>query len=62
MQGGEHSVEVWGQRYPVSVYQESKSVWHAVGDYMGQTIRTKDRSAGTALKRWREAARYKGNG
>jgi hypothetical protein len=58
----EHSVTVWGHRYPVSVYQKSKSVWVASGEYMGESISVQDRSAGTALKRWREAATYKGNG
>jgi hypothetical protein len=58
----EHSVTVWGKRCPVSVYQKSKSVWIADGDYMGESISVQDRSAGTALKRWKEAATYKGNG
>lgn len=56
----ERTVEVWGQQVPVSVYRKSKSVWVAVGSYMEQRIETQDRSEGSALKRWREAARYRG--
>jgi len=57
----DRTVEVWGTRYPVSVDQRSKSVWVAVGDYMGERIETKGKSESTALKRWGEAARYRGN-
>jgi hypothetical protein len=56
----EHRVTVWNETLTVTVYQKSKSVWIAVGDYMGQRIETKDSSQGTALKRWIEAARYRG--
>jgi hypothetical protein len=56
----EHTVEVWDKPCKVSVEQKSKTVWVAVGDYMGNSIRVEDRSARTALRRWQEAARYKG--
>ncbi len=56
-----HTVEVWGKSYSVFTRQKSKSVWIAVGYYMGKTIEVKDRSKATAIKRWQEAARYKGN-
>lgn len=56
----QRTVEVWGQQVAVDVYQQSKSVWIASGEYMGQYIQTKDRSAGSALLRWKEAARYRG--
>jgi hypothetical protein len=56
----ERTVKVWEKVYVVHVYQRSKSVWEAVGDYEGERIETKDRSEATALKRWREAARYRG--
>lgn len=58
----EHVVTVWDKHYKVDVYQQSKSVWIAVGDYEGERVETKDRSQSTALKRWKEAARYRGNG
>jgi hypothetical protein len=58
----EHTVIVWDKQYKVSVDRISKSVWRAVGDYEGHHIETKDRTRSTALKRWREAAKYLGNG
>jgi hypothetical protein len=58
----EHHVNVWDKPHVVTVYQKSKTVWIAVGEYMGETIEVKDQSEGAALKRWREAATYKGNG
>jgi hypothetical protein len=57
----QHKVMVRGKRHDVSVYQKSKSVWIAVGDYKGARITVQDRSEGAALKRWVEAARYRGN-
>ena len=57
----EHKVTVWSTSHSVTVYQKSKSVWVAVGDYMGERIEAKDTSAGSALKRWKEAATYRGN-
>lgn len=51
---------VWDQPQKVEVYKKSKSVWVAIGSYMGEHIQTQDRSENTALARWREAARYKG--
>jgi hypothetical protein len=54
-------VEVWGKSHSISVYQKSKSVWIAVGDYMGERLEAQGRSESTAANRWREAARYKGN-
>ncbi len=57
----DHTVEVWGKSYTVITHQKSKSVWIAVGEYMGKRIEVKDRSKGAAIKRWREATRFKGN-
>jgi hypothetical protein len=57
----QRTVIVWGKPQVVSVDRKSKSVWIAVGDYMGEPIAVQDRSEGAALKRWREAATYKGN-
>ena len=63
-------VTVWGKRYEVVAYQKSKTVWMAVGDYdqvtrpgepTHQTISVQGRSAGAAIKRWVEAAQYRGN-
>jgi hypothetical protein len=57
----EHNVTVWSQSHTASVYQKSKSVWVAVGDYMGERIETKGSSAGSALTAWKNAATYRGN-
>ncbi len=57
----EHTVKVWDQPHAVSVRQRSKSVWIAVGAYKGESIETKGATESSALARWREAARYKGN-
>lgn len=56
----EHKVDVWNQPQQVSVYLKSKSVWIAVGQYMGELIEVKGRSESQALGLWREAARYRG--
>jgi hypothetical protein len=58
----DHIVTAWNKPCTVTVYRKSKSVWVASGNYSGESIVVQDRSAGSALKRWREAATYKGNG
>ena len=55
------NVEVWDRNYEVDVYQRSKSVWIAIGDYMGQSVEVKGSSASSAVAHWKEAARYMGN-
>ncbi|HXI87762.1 MAG TPA: hypothetical protein VNH64_09910 [Parvularculaceae bacterium] len=57
----EHDVMVWGKSHKVRTYKKSKSVWVASGKYNDESITTQDRSESTALKRWREAADYRGN-
>ncbi|MBB2964733.1 hypothetical protein [Methylobacterium sp. R2-1] len=57
----QHRVIVWQKPYMISTAQRSKSVWIASGDYEGQSIQTQDRTEGAAIKRWCEAARYRGN-
>ncbi len=54
-------MNVWGKPYAVSVYQKSKVVWVAVGEYMDGTIQVKDQTHGGAIKRWIEAATKRGN-
>ena len=56
-----HTVIVWGKEVRITVERSSKSVWIATGDYMGKPIRVKDATEGAAIKRWREAAEYRGN-
>ncbi len=57
----QHTVSVWEKPQVINVYQKSKSVWIAVGEYMGERIEVKDGSESTAIARWQKAARYKGN-
>jgi hypothetical protein len=58
----ERQVTVWDEKCDVSAYKTSKTVWIAVGDYMGKRIETKNSSANSAIKLWIDAAKYKGNG
>lgn len=57
----EHVVRVWDEPYTVTVYKKSKSVWVAVGDYMGRRVEVKGSSERSALRWWVDAARYRGN-
>jgi hypothetical protein len=54
-------VKVWEKPCEITVHQKSKTVWIAVGEYMGDRIETKGSSQSSAAAHWREAARYKGN-
>ena len=57
----EHPVTVQGTPCTVIVYQRSRSVWVAVGYYLGERIETKDSREWTALRLWIEAADVKGS-
>jgi hypothetical protein len=57
----EMTVKVWDKPHIITVYQKSKTVWIAVGEYMGRRIEVKGSSASSAAKWWAEAARYHGN-
>jgi hypothetical protein len=54
-------VTVWDKPYEITVYQKSRTVWVAVGEYMGKTIEAKGSSQRSAAMHWKEAARYLGN-
>jgi hypothetical protein len=54
-------VVVWDKSCEITVYQKSKTVWLAVGEYMEEQIETKGSSQRDAVRRWRDGARYKGN-
>jgi hypothetical protein len=56
----QHRVEVWDVPHTIMVYQKSKAVWLAVGDYMGRSIEVKAHNESSAVKRWIEAARSRG--
>jgi hypothetical protein len=55
------TVTVWGENYEITVYQQSKSVWIAVGNFEGQEIRVEGRSQSSAASHWQETAHYRGN-
>ena len=57
----EHIVEVEDRPHKITVRQKSTTVWIAVGEYMGERLVVQDQSEATAIKCWREAARYKGS-
>lgn len=56
------TVPVWNQLVEIILWKKSKTVWEAVGYYMGETIRTKGASASAAVKQWQEVARQRRHG
>ena len=52
------TVHVWAIPHVISVYQKSKTVWVAIGDYMGERIEIEGSSANVTAK-WVEAARLR---
>ena len=57
----ERTVYVWAIPHVIAVYQKSKTVWVAVGDYMGERIEVQGSSANVAAKYWVDAARFRDN-
>jgi hypothetical protein len=57
----DRNVKIWDVDCIVSVHQLSKSVWIAVGDYLGNRIEVKSRTANSAITLWCDAAKYRGN-
>ena len=56
----QRTVEVWGERYDLTVKQDPNFLWVATGTYKKQKIEVKDKTEAAALKRWQAAARAKG--
>lgn len=56
-------VRVWEGEEPVeiTVVKKSKTVWVAVGQYMGKPVSAQGRSANSAAALWRDAAHYRSN-
>jgi hypothetical protein len=52
------TVKVWGTSQEIDVRKRSKTVWIAVGDYMGQRIEAKGRTQSQAINKWLAAARH----
>lgn len=57
----EHIVKVWNKECTVTAQQRSKTVWVALGEYHGERFEVTGRSEATAVAKWRETAKYKGN-
>jgi hypothetical protein len=53
-------VIVWNREIEITVWQTSKSVWHASGKYWDESHETKGATAGQAAKAWQVWARTKG--
>jgi hypothetical protein len=54
-------VTVWGETITIAVYQKSKTVWIAVGEYKGKHHEVKRSTPGAAAKGWADAAKYHSN-
>jgi Zn-finger nucleic acid-binding protein len=54
-------VVVWGEQVEVDVYQRSKTVWIARGEYNGKSYEGKASTPGAAAKAWADAAKYHSN-
>ena len=54
-----HIVKVRDVPCEITLYQKSKTVWIAVGAYMGEPLEVKGTSANSAAAHWRDAAHYK---
>ena len=52
-------VYVFDQRYAVRVYQYADNLWIAVGEFLGQQLRTVGRTAQKAARAWKKAATEK---
>jgi hypothetical protein len=52
----QHSVDVFGQRYALYIYQYADNLWIAVGELLGHPLRTIGRTAPKAVRAWRKAA------
>jgi hypothetical protein len=57
-QAYKRTVHVWAVPHIITVYQKSKTVWVAVGDYRGERIEIEGSSANVTAK-WVETARFR---
>lgn len=56
-------VKVWEGEEPIEItlVKKSKTVWVAVGEYMGKRVEVQGRTANSAASVWRDAAHYRSN-
>jgi hypothetical protein len=55
----ERTVLLFDTPCTITISHRSKTVWVAVGDYMGERIEVKGSSANNAAKYWVDAARFR---
>ena len=55
----ERKIDVEGQTYTIQVYRFAQSIWIAVGEYLGEQLRTRGANAEQAAKAWRRAAEFR---
>jgi hypothetical protein len=52
----ERLIDVCGQAHKIQVYYLAKRFWVAVGEYLGEQLRTRGSTSGKAIMAWRRAA------
>jgi hypothetical protein len=52
----EPTIDVAGQAYEIQVYRLAEGFWLAIGDYLGEQLRTRGSTARKAVMAWRKAA------
>ena len=55
----EQTIDISGQRFIIQVYPMAKAIWIAVGEHMGEQLRTRGKTATEAVTAWRRAAEFK---
>jgi hypothetical protein len=55
----ERTIDVGGQACTIQVYRFAKKIWIAVGEYLGEQLRTRGDNAAQAAMAWRRAAEFK---
>ena len=54
------TVTVWDNVHQITVQQQSKTVWVAVGEYRGERLEVKGKTDTQAVAAWRDVAKLKG--
>jgi hypothetical protein len=57
----ERTVLLYDAPCSITISHQSRTVWIAVGDYMGKRIEIKGSSANNAALHWVDAAHFRGN-
>ena len=55
----EQTIDISGQRFIIQVYPMAKAIWIAVGEHLGEQLRTRGQTATQAVMAWRRAAEFK---